>query len=162
MQLPQNALITQFLLQVSVSQVSEIGAQRWSAWHSYNSTTAGGISPPTITVLLLKFWERGNKRWDEQSTHVPIVLTANLGTFFLSQAVCAASFGKQPRHEHVSACIMLHTAVWAASWHAGQQHTGAVCWKWDEQPLSSNQDRCQGSLLLVLAADSQQCHHPSF
>lgn len=40
---------------------------------------------------------------------------------------------------HVSACSMLRTAVWAASWRAGQQHTSAVCWKWDEQPLFSNQ-----------------------
>lgn len=88
-QLPQNALITQFLLQIGTSQVIGMGARRsWSARHEY-STAAGGISHQAAgTVLVLRFDENGNKRWNKQSSNVPICVhskfAVTLGDIFFN------------------------------------------------------------------------------
>lgn len=78
-QLPQNALIAQFLPQIGTSQVTGMGARRSrSAWHKY-STAAGGISHQAAgTQLVLRFGEIGNKRWNKQSSNVPICVHSKL------------------------------------------------------------------------------------
>lgn len=154
MQLPQNALVTQFLLQVSVSQVSETGAQRWSAWHSYNSTTAGAFPHQPSLCCSSSFEKEGTRGGMSKALMSPLYTQQIWEHFFCHrQSVQPPLVNSQVYVSAVCYVLLCELLPGMLASNTPLLYAGNGMSS-HSSPTRALSHPLPGSLLLILAADS--------